>query len=98
MTTMTPESAAETLCPLARTFSLPQAQKGCHGPSCALWRWLPISADDPRFIAARAKALEELGGGGLMHKAAVAKVMANREAYGIPTKPERGFCGGGGQP
>lgn len=94
MTTMTPESAAETLCPLARTFSLPQAQKGCHGPSCALWRWLPIMADRPAFVAAIKKEIA----GGITHKAAVSKIMADRAAYGIPTKPERGFCGAGGQP
>ena len=94
MTIMTPESAAETLCPFARTFGLPQAQKGCHGPACALWRWDPIRADHPAFTKAVKAEIAE----GLSHKAAVAKIMADRAAYGIPTKPERGFCGGGGTP
>lgn len=98
MTTMTPESAAETLCPLARTFSLPTAQKGCHGPSCALWRWVPISADHPAFVAAKTQVMAEMGGKPVHHANAVAKIMADREAYGVPTKPERGFCGAGGQP
>lgn len=98
MTAMTPTEAAETLCPFARTFGIPQAQKGCHGPACALWRWEPIMADDPRFVEAKAKAMEELGGGATKHKEAVARVMADPATYGVPTSPERGFCGAGGKP
>ena len=98
MTAMTPTEAAEALCPFARTFGLPQAQKGCHGPACALWRWEPIMADHPAFVAAKAKVIAEMGGKQTAHAAAVAKIMADREAYGVPTSPERGFCGAGGQP
>jgi hypothetical protein len=98
----TPEEAKALLCPFARTFikegPIALADKGCKGPACALWRWEPISADDPRFVAAKARALEELGGGATRHAAAVARVIANREAYGVPTSPERGFCGAGGKP
>ena len=94
MTAMTPTEAAEALCPFARTFGLPQAQKGCHGPACALWRWEPIMADHPAFVAAIKAELAH----GITHKAAVSKIMADREAYGVPTSPERGFCGAGGQP
>jgi hypothetical protein len=35
-------------------------------------------------------------GDALKHKEAVAFVMANREALGLPTKPTHGFCGLGG--
>jgi hypothetical protein len=55
-------------------------------------------ADDPRFVAAKAKAMEELGGGATKHKEAVARVMADPATYGVPTSPERGFCGAGGKP
>ena len=94
MTYRTPEEAAETLCPFARVFALPQASKGCHGPSCALWRWSPISSDDPRFVAAVKKLIAD----GMSHKAAVATVAKDMEGHGVPTKPERGFCGAGGKP
>jgi hypothetical protein len=96
MTTMTPAEAAETLCPHARTFALPQAQKGCHGPACALWRWVPIMADHPAFVAAMAQHKSEAPH--VPHPVRVKHIMENREHYGIPTKPERGFCGAGGQP
>jgi hypothetical protein len=99
MTALTPEEATATwFCPLARTFAYKVAQEGCRGDECACWRWEPIAADDPRFTAAKATALAILGGGASKHKEAVAMVMANREAYGVPTKPERGFCGIGGRP
>ncbi len=94
MTLRTPEEAAQALCPFSRVFALPQASKGCHGPSCALWRWAPIPADDPRFVAAVKKLIAE----GMTHRAAVAVVSKDREAHGIPTAPERGFCGAGGAP
>jgi len=98
MTAMLPSEAAETLCPFSRTFGITPAQKGCHGPDCALWRWVPITTDHPAFVAAKAQVMAEMGGKPIAHAAAVAKIMADRAAYGIPTKPERGFCGGGGQP
>jgi hypothetical protein len=93
MTARTPESAAEALCPFARTFGAPKAEAGCRGPSCALWRWVPIQANDPRFTAAVAKLT---GGSAVKHKEAVAAVMADREAHGVPVKPEVGYCGAGG--
>lgn len=99
MTALTPQEAkAQWLCPLARTFiqagQTSVADQGCKGAVCACWRWQPIMADDPRFV----KAIKAELATGITHKAAVAKIMADREAYGIPTKPERGFCGIGGAP
>lgn len=94
MTARTPESAAELLCPCARTFASPKAKEGCCGPVCAVWRWHPLPAGLLLpHIAAR---LAEQGGKD--HKAATAWVMENREALGIPTAPTHGFCGMGGQP
>ncbi|PZQ99176.1 MAG: hypothetical protein DI533_00260 [Cereibacter sphaeroides] len=60
-----------------------------------MWRWLPIPADHPAFVEAVAKIK---GGNTLRHGEAVKTVMADREAYGIPTKPERGYCGLGSKP
>ena len=94
MTYRTPEEAAQTLCPFSRTFGLPQAQKGCHGPSCALWRWTPIPSDDPRFVAAVKKLMAD----GMHHRTAVSSVSADPASHGVPTKPERGYCGAGGKP
>jgi hypothetical protein len=100
MTTMTPDSAAETLCPFARTFArtfgITPAQKGCHGPSCALWRWQPITTDHPAFVAAYETLKANMPNAA--HATRMKNIMDNRAAYGIPTKPERGFCGAGGQP
>lgn len=98
MTIHTPSDAATLLCPLARTFAASPAVKGCQGPSCALWRWAPLSSDllTP-FVQARIANQKERGEPS-GHKEAVAWVMENREALGIPTKPTHGFCGMGGQP
>ena len=92
---MTPETASETLCPFARTFGSPKSQEGCRGPSCAIWRWVPLQANDPRFVSAVAKLID---GNVLKHKEAVAEVMKDREAHGVPIKPEVGYCGAGGAP
>lgn len=96
MPAQTPEAAAQLLCPLARTFAAPKPQEGCRGPSCALWRWQPIAANDPRVTAALAKIAKELGGGPNRTKQATEILMKDRAAYGVPTEPEKGFCGAGG--
>lgn len=96
MTTMLPSEAPERLCPFARTFGMPTAQTGCHGSACALWRWVPVPADHPAFTAAYAKA--KAYAPNEAHAARVKRIMEDREAHGIPTKPERGYCGAGGQP
>lgn len=95
MTALTPEEATTTwFCPLSRTFADKVAQEGCRGAECACWRWQEISADHPAFL----KAIKAELATGITHKAAVAKIMADRAAYGVPVKPERGFCGLGGKP
>jgi len=98
MTARTPEDAATLLCPLARTFAAKEAVMGCRGPSCALWRWKPLMASDPRFAAALKTITAELGGGSNRLKEATAILMADRAKYGVPTEPEVGFCGMGGNP
>lgn len=98
MTARTPEDAATLLCPLARTFAGKEAVACCRGPSCALWRWKPLSANDPRFTAALKTIAQEIGGGPHRGKEATAILMADRAKYGVPTEPELGFCGMGGTP
>lgn len=95
MTYIPAESAAETLCPLARTFALPKAEKGCHGPSCALWRWEKITTAHPAWKAAVQRVAAETGEKVPYAKAAAA-VADNLEAHGLV--PTRGYCGAGGAP
>lgn len=92
MTARTPEEAQEWLCPSARTFAAPKAEPHCQGPSCAAWRWQPISASDPRFV----RAVKAIIATGKTHKEAVSIVSSDMAGHGVPTAPERGFCGLGG--
>ena len=87
MTLIDPNSLRDTICPNHRVAS-------CLGPTCAAWRWQPLSARilEP-FVQAK---MAGEGGVKVPHKEAVAWVMDNREALGIPTKPTHGFCGLGG--
>lgn len=88
----TPEHAtAEWPCPMGLTFA--KRHENCIADACPLWRWVPLSAMAPDFTAAVKAKVE---GDALKHKEAVAFVMANREALGLPTKPTHGFCGLGG--
>lgn len=94
MTARTPEAAKELLCPFARTFAVQKAEPHCQGPSCALWRWAPLSASIMTpAIQARALAVEAETGKKPAHKDVVAWVMDRREELGIPTEPTHGFCG-----
>lgn len=107
---VTPAQARETYpCPVARTFDK-KVGPNCDADKCPVWRWLPLSADDPRFsgavkrecvMLAQQKA-EETGKKPkphhLYHKQAVKNVMADPQAYDVPAKPERGWCGLGGRP
>lgn len=104
MTYATPEEAAKAWrCPLARTFA---EKKGpnCMGPECPIWRWRPLSADDPAFKAAvsaeMSRLADEAGAKSNMtyHREAVARIMADRAAYGLPDRPTHGWCGLGGEP
>jgi hypothetical protein len=106
----TPEEAKKNLtCPLARTFSK-KVGPNCMGGNCAAWRWLPLDAKDPRFTGAISRemaclAQDEATETGKKakpaqnyHKQAVANVRKDPEAYDVPSQPEKGWCGLGGQP
>ena len=84
-------------CPVARLWASDVVHARCKGDACPLWRWEPLNADDPVFKAAVAAKIKELGGSPGYHKQAVAHVMANREALGLPVRPTQGFCGLGGR-
>lgn len=97
MTMRTPEDAATVLCPFARVFAANPAVSGCRGPACMLWQWERITADHPAFRGAVSARMKEIGKGVLGHKEAVAFVMENRDALGIPENTGRGWCGAGGK-
>ncbi|MGL6209699.1 MAG: hypothetical protein ACRC14_07720 [Paracoccaceae bacterium] len=90
---MTPQTAPSYLCAFARTFRAPQPDGGCHGPSCALWRWVPVTTSHPAYKdALRAKAAE------LDEKPPYAKaarfVADNMADLGLVVT--HGYCGAGG--
>lgn len=106
---LTPAQARETMpCPLARTFS-EKVGPNCDAGKCLIWRWLPLDASDDRFVSAIKREIaclaqdhEKAGGkkrqSSSFHKEAVANVMSDPKAYGVPDAPERGWCGLGGRP
>ena len=89
---LTPEEAREMFCCNA---SHPADNGLCNAEKCAAWRWLPLSASDPEFVAAIKKAMPDHKNN---HKAAVKYVMDNREELGLPTIPTHGYCGLAGKP
>ena len=94
-----PDTArAEWPCPLSRLWGEDTVNPRCRGDACPLWRWVPLDANDPAFKAAVGAKMKELGGGPGYHKQAVAYVMENRAALGLPERPTDGFCGMGGRP
>lgn len=93
MTARTPQEAAGWLCPVARTFGDNPAIPHCQGPSCAAWRWQELSSGLLIPHVQKAIADATVRGEKLAHKDAVAWVMENREALGIPTSPTHGYCG-----
>jgi len=96
MTARTLQDAKGWLCPIARTFGASPTIPHCQGPSCAAWRWQELSSSILTPHVQKAIADASARGEKLAHKDAVAWVMNNREALGIPTSPTHGFCGVGG--
>jgi len=102
MTSVLATDAGTMLCPLAKTFGKADTGK-CRGPACACWRWMPMSARDPRYVSAvqREVALLKVdrptSNAAVLHKEAVKKVQQDPNAYTFPDeKKDRGYCGVGG--
>ena len=98
------EAAKQWLCPLARTFGTAKASPNCQGPACALWRWMPMSANDDRFKSAVQREITALQAEKpnvqrqLLVKEATARVSADPDAFTFPNETDRGYCGLGGKP
>lgn len=95
----TPAQARETWpCPLARTFAEKKGHN-CMADHCPIWRWIPLSANDPAFkeaVSAEMKVIADERGkkpGPIFHKEAVARVMRQKDMT-----PTHGYCGLGGTP
>lgn len=97
MTYATPTHAKESwACPVARTFATPQVL--CRGDACPAWRWKQIVVTDPRFKDAFDRAASDLGLG-KTHVGRITKhLFDHRDEYGLPTRPEVGWCGLAGKP
>lgn len=94
MTTATPTEARQWPCPLARARAGGEGDGRCIVDACPVWRWVPLPANDPRFKAAIQQAQKDQQ---IDHKKAVEYVMKHRAELGLPTAPEVGFCGVGGE-
>ncbi|MFV1593311.1 hypothetical protein VWZ88_12690 [Phaeobacter sp. JH20_36] len=106
---ITPEQAGKLACPLARVHG-DGDQRKCRAEKCIIWRWLPHSASDPRFLSAikreeavlaqdkAAETGQKAKPQHLYHKKAVANVMRDPEAYGVEVEHQHGYCGLGGRP
>ena len=62
------------------------------------WRWVEINAFDDAFNEAVKKCAAEIGDTSPIHVNAIREVAHNREKYGLPTYPTRGYCGLAGAP
>lgn len=99
---MTEDEAKAFKCPVARTFDTGK-KATCEGASCILWRWKPVTADNPFFQSAVKRkeatlALEHNKGKdpSRYHAQAAKAVSADLEGHGV--KSDRGYCGLGGNP
>lgn len=104
-TFLTEEQARSTwLCPTARTFGTDPAKIHCRGAACAVWRWKPIMASDPRVLSAIKREMPEVMkedptvSETKARAMAEQRVMLNPRGYILNEKPEVGCCGLGGLP
>lgn len=87
---LTPElDAGDYQCVIAKNGT------NCSGQDCMAWRWFPLQANTPEYIAALKECEFERG---MKPKDAAAYVNKNRAEFGIPEEPFEGYCGLAGQP
>ena len=74
---------------------------GCVGSECAMWRWLPLTTDEPGYVAAVKSAIGTKPEGHekpLTVNTAPKWVNENRAELGLRTVPYLGYCGLAGKP
>jgi hypothetical protein len=89
---MTEEEAKTKLCPQAIEY---ETRENCHGSDCMAWRWIPLNANTPEYIAALKECEKERG---MTAKGAAKYVLENKAEFALPTKPFEGYCGLAGKP
>jgi hypothetical protein len=62
------------------------------------WRWVEFNVVDDAFVEAVKKCAEEIGDTNPSRTKSSREVMENRERYGLPTAPTKGYCGLAGVP
>ena len=69
----------------------------CAASECMAWRWLPSMCGDA-WTSAVAKLAVEINDKTPGKTKAAKMVTANPEAYGLPPRLHRGYCGLAGKP
>ena len=90
MSYFTPKQAEAKNCPVDPEGAT--AIVKCAGDQCMMWRWRPLQASDPAYLAAVKAAQKEHG------KDAAKYVNEHRAELGLPTEPTHGYCGLAGEP
>lgn len=89
------KEAFNIMCPHTEDFD------HCLASSCMAWRWVPLSVDEPGYMAAIKAAIGTMPEGAakaLTAQTAPKWVNENRAALGLRTQPYRGYCGLAGKP
>ena len=90
MSYFTPDEAQHKVCPIDGASAT--ATVSCYSVDCMMWRWRPLQASDPAYLAAVKAAQKEHG------KDAAKYVNEHLAELGLPTEPTHGFCGLAGEP
>lgn len=102
-----PECARLKICPYTmngeKATEEDWAGSRCAADKCMAWRWMPLLATDPKYIAALKECESiDIQENGKLRKMrageAAAYVNENRKKFGLPEKPFEGYCGLAGNP